>query len=230
MYSPIWQELSSEAFESMLVTDFRDEATDAGREFGRLRQARLPFYTSHSLIAIADTRLPEPNEHYFLWRPGSPAVRLDWTNEPIYRTNEVDGMRLVRSTIVDYVRFFYHFVRGQLGRFQIVEHVDQVPWLAEADARERGLEQIEKAGINIGPVRYFGLSDAHDLHILQAEMVFNSALFRTDILVAPYRTRFRDPEDGEIETFTPGMQKLRNEVLLTEGMPVIVDGPPGEFG
>ena len=215
----------------MLSSDFQDTVAAAVEaNTRRVRTASLSFYKTYSLIGVADLGLPEPNEYYFLWATGKPAVPLNWTNEPIYETNEADGMRLVRSTLREYVLFLFHFVRGQLGRFLFIDSADDIRWLPELGAKEKGIAMTEKAGVTIAPIRYIGVSEAHDLHILRAEVIFKNALFRTDILVAPYPTRLMDAGSGELEEFTLGQMKMVDEDLLVEDLPVIIDHPPGIFG
>jgi hypothetical protein len=231
MYIPNWQAPSDPDADSKFLSDAPN--TDAARmdpADRRLRHAPLPFYARHSLVGVKDTSLPEPNELFYLWAPGTPAVLLDWSNIPIYETNEADGMRLFGSALKEYLLFFFHFVRGQLGHFAIVETADQIHWQPDAEARKAGLAQLEKDGAVIEPLRYAGVGEQHDLHILRAETVFKNALFRTDILLAPYRTTMTDPDTGEVETFSIGQCKLTGEELLSEGLPVVIDGPPDKFG
>lgn len=183
----------------------------------------LPFYDEHKLYALQDTTLPEPNTRYILYKTGDLTI-MNWTNEPLYEVNEKAPIKLDRKTLPVYAKFFFHFVRGQLGRFIIVEKPEEVRWLDSAtDEEKKGVEE------KLVPVKYQGIG-RDNLFTLSATVVFKNALFKTDIKVAPYELEVFDKEAGVPEQFTIGQMKLTNEDLLLEELNVPVDEPPGEFG
>ncbi len=188
-----------------------------------VQSADLPFYDEFKLYAISDASLPEPNTRYALYKPGDVSV-MNWTNEPIYSVNERAPIKLDRKTCIPYARFFFHFVRGQLGRFIIVEKPEEVTWLPTANEKE-------KAEVNqrLMPITYKGIG-RDNLITLAATVVFKNALFKTDIKIAPLEMDIFDPEINAPEHFTIGQMKLTNEDLLLEDLNVPVDPPPGEFG
>lgn len=185
--------------------------------------AALPFYEEYKLYALTDMTLPPPNVRYLLYKPGD-VVLMNWTNEPIYDVNEKAPIKLDRKSLVIYAKFFFHFVRGQLGRFIIVENPNDVVWLENATADEKA-----KVESHLKSVAYKGIG-RDNLFTLTAIVVFKNALFKTDIKVAPYEMDVIDPESGAPEHFTIGQMKLTNEELLLEDLNVPVDPPPGEFG
>lgn len=185
--------------------------------------ASLVFYDEFKLYAVSDTTLPPPNTRYYLYKPGDVSA-MDWTNEPIYSVNERAPIKVDRKTCLTYARFFFHFVRGQLGRFIIVEKPEEVVWLANANDEEK-----EKVNSLLMPVAYKGIG-RDNLITLTATVVFKNALFRTDIKVAPFEMDVFDPEINAPEHFSIGQMKLTNEELLLEDLNVPVDPPPGEFG
>lgn len=188
-----------------------------------VRKADLPFYDEVKLYALKDTTLAEPNERYVLHKAGQTTV-MDWTNEPIYSVNETAPIKLDRKTLPSYARFFFHFVRGQLGRFIIVEKPEEVTWLANANDKEKA-----EVAARLMPVTYKNIG-RDNLFTLTATVVFKNALFKTDIKVAPYELDVFDPESKDPEHFTIGQMKLTNEDLLLEELNVPIDPPPGEFG
>jgi hypothetical protein len=115
-----------------------------------VRVANLSFYDEFRLYALSDLSLPAPNTRYMLYKPGDVSL-MNWTNEPIYEVNERAPIRLDRTTAISYAKFFFHYVRGQLGRFIIVEKPDEVVWLA-------GTGPAEKAEVaaRLMPVIYKG--------------------------------------------------------------------------
>jgi hypothetical protein len=184
--------------------------------------ASLPFYDEFKFYAVSDTTLPPPNTRYMLYKPGDISL-MNWTNEPIYAVNERAPIKLDRKTVIPYAKFFFHYVRGQLGRFIIVEKPDEVVWLANANTKEKA-DVAER----LIPVTYKGIG-RDNLFTLTATVVFKNALFRTDIKIAPYEMDVFDPELGAPEHFTIGQMKLTNEDLLLEELNVPIDPPPGEF-
>jgi hypothetical protein len=185
--------------------------------------APLPFYDDYMFYALTDTTLPPPNVRYLLYKPGSVHL-MNWTNEPIYTVNEKAPIKLDRKTLVPYAKFFFHYVRGQLGRFIIVEKPEEVAWLANANDKEKA-DVAEK----LMPVTYKRV-DRDNLFTMTCTVVFKNALFKTDIKVAPYEMDVFDPDLGAPEHFTIGQMKLTNEELLLEELNVPIDPPPGEFG
>lgn len=185
--------------------------------------ATLPFYEDYKLYALTDMTLPAPNVRYLLYKPGD-VVIMNWTNEPLYDVNEKAPIKLDRKSLVTYAKFFFHYVRGQLGRFIIVEKPEDVVWLENATDEEKA-----KVAEHLKPVAYKGIG-RDNLFTLTAIVVFKNALFKTDIKVAPYEMDVFDAEAGVPEHFTIGQMKLTNEELLLEDLNVPIDPPPGEFG
>ncbi|MDX2028788.1 MAG: hypothetical protein SFW62_09170 [Alphaproteobacteria bacterium] len=189
----------------------------------RVEFADLPFYDEFKLYAVSDTTLPAPNTRYMLYKPGDVSL-MNWTNEPIYSVNERAPIKLDRKTIVPYAKFFFHYVRGQLGRFIIVEKPEEVVWLANANDKEKA-----DLAAKLMPVTYKGIG-RDNLYTLTATVIFKNALFTTDIKVAPYEMDVFDAQINAPEHFTIGQMKLTNEDLILEELNVPVDPPPGEFG
>ncbi len=185
--------------------------------------APLPFYPEYKFYALTDMTLPPPNVRYMLYKPGDVSL-MNWTNEPIYSVNERAPIKLDRNTLVPYAKFFFHYVRGQLGRFIIVENPEDVVWLPDANDKEKA-----DVASNLMPVTYKGIG-RDNLFTMTCTVVFKNALFKTDIKVAPYEMDVYDPELGAPEHFTIGQMKLTNEELLLEELNVPIDPPPGEFG
>jgi len=210
---------------SALLADIADDIAPVKLTEGKtsVQVAALPFYDEFKLYALSDSTLPQPNTRYMLYKPGDVSL-MNWTNEPIYAVNERAPIKLDRKTAVPYSKFFFHYVRGQLGRFIIVEKPEDVVWLSNATDKEKAAV-AEK----LMPVSYKGIG-RDNLFTLTATVVFNNALFKTDIKIAPYEMDVFDAELGAPEHFTIGQMKLTNEDLLLEDLNVPVDPPPGEFG
>jgi hypothetical protein len=184
-----------------------------------VQEAQLPFYEQFRLYALIDTAAAGPNIRHVLYKPGW-AILMDWTNEPIYRVNELAPIRLDRTTVIPYAKFFFHYVRGQLGRFIIVESPDDMVWLPNVTEKEKA-----DVAATLRPATYRGL-DADQRFTVTCTVVFKNALFRTDIKVASREMDLLDANLGTLEHFTIGQMELTNEELLLEDLSVPVDPPP----
>lgn len=219
-----WVQLSPEET-NMLVEEVNREASYKLPQSGStiIRATSLPFYDNYKFYGMVDNNLPAPNERYMLYKPGDMHL-MNWTNEPIYRLNEKAPIKLERKTAIPYAKFFFHYVRGQLGRFIIVEKPEEVVWLPEATPEEKA-----ELNAKLMPVTYKGIG-RDNLYTLTATVVFKNALFRTDIKIAPMEMDVYDEELGDNEHFTIGQMKLTNEELLLEDRHIPIDPPPTEFG
>jgi hypothetical protein len=208
-----------------ILADIADEVAPIKFPEGKttIQVTPVEFYDEFKLYAVSDTTLPAPNTRYMLYKAGDVSL-MNWTNEPIYSVNERAPIKIDRKTCIPYAKFFFHFVRGQLGRFIIVEKPEEVVWLANANDKEKA-DVAER----LMPVTYKGIG-RDNLITLTATVVFKNALFKTDIKIAPFEMDVFDPEIGAPEHFTIGQMKLTNEDLLLEDLNVPVDPPPGEFG
>lgn len=177
--------------------------------------AGLPFYPEWRLIAIVDAGADE--DRFYLYNPDLPGetVRLCGTNEPIYELNDRHGIVLTAANVPLYIKFFFHFVRGLLGSFHIVETPDDLDWAVDADEAAKA----EVADL-LMPLTMRGLQP-DGLFRATGSVVFKNALFKTDVVVAsrPLSDVVYSP-DGESGDFTLGQAALTNEDLLVEDLPV----------
>ncbi len=160
----------------------------------------LPFYPGYRLLDIADYAHMPASHRYAVYSPQKTIV-LNFTNEPVYRLNLDVPLSLNEETVLDYVRFFFSFVRGRHGRFIITENVDDIRW------KEDPPPQARKAiGKMILPLTIVKADPALGAYSLQATMMFKDSLFRSSITVKP-----------------GGVVNLNDEELLIEDMPVLDD-------
>jgi hypothetical protein len=178
-------------------------------------EALLSFYEGGKLIAVS--RSCETRDLFFLLPADSKAAveLLDGTNEPIYSYNDHNGVVLNGAATLDYIRFFFHFVRGQQGAFQIVEKHEDVEWCPNAPEDTK-----TKANTLLMPLTARG---THRSGLLRhsATVVFKNALFKTDIYVASKRIEnVTLPGDDCSQDFSLGQSALHDEDLLMEDLPV----------
>ncbi len=171
-------------------------------EGNQFRWAKLSFLPDRYCCAVtlAEAEFPE-STLFSLYKPGDVMI-MNWTNEPVYRVAEMDSIVLDRKTTLDYSKFFFDFVRGQQGRFIIVEQPHHVIW-------NDGATPFEKAKVDelLMPVAYKGIG-RDNRFILQATVLFKNALFRTNIRIAP-----------------DGLMELTDEELLLENLSIPIDPP-----
>ena len=159
----------------------------------------LPFYPGYTFYDIAD-HATMPARRRFLLQKQDDIIVLDFTNAPLYALNNRAPLALTPETLADYVRFFFSFVRGRHGRFQICESVDDIHWRDDpAPSARKAVAQM------LAPLEV--IETAPDgTTVLSARMMFKDTLFETRITVDPL-----------------GFVKLSEEKLLVEDMPVMDD-------
>lgn len=157
------------------------------------------FYPGWRLLEISDHSAMPTRKAYIVFNT-TDAVVLDWTNAPIYRLNEDAPIRLNDQNIVEYVRFFFSFVRGRHGRFLITENVDDIAWKDEPPAPAR-----KAIAALIEPTKLRAM-DADGTFHLSTRMIFKDSLFKSNVKVTP-----------------AGLVTLQDEELVVEDIPVLDD-------
>ncbi|MBI1215744.1 MAG: hypothetical protein GC185_07995 [Alphaproteobacteria bacterium] len=164
-----------------------------------VRMQRLPFYKDYTFYELTDLSAVPGARKYALCKPGDVNV-VNWTNQTIYETNEKAPIALNDDSVVDYVKFFFNYVRGRHGRFLIIESIDDIRWQVEPPLQGRKVMQEM-----LEPVTVIG-KDEDGTYNLEAFMVFKDSLFKTKVHVK------RD-----------GLVSMSEEELKIEGMPVLQD-------
>lgn len=196
-----WQKMSQD--ESRRITEAVNpsiEPVPFEAEQTMVRVQPLSFYIDYKLYELTDFSAVPAAKKYALYAPGKTPYVLSWTNQAIYDANAVAPVQLNAQTVADYVRFFFHYVRGRHGRFLVVETVDDIKW--QNDPPPQGRKAMAEI---LSPVTLTG-QDADGGYDLTAFMVFKDALFKTSINVT---------HDGTVS--------LSNEELKVEGLPVLAD-------
>lgn len=164
-----------------------------------IRSQRLPFYRDYLFLELTDLSAVPAARKYAIYKPGDVNV-INWTNETIYSTNEKAPIQLDARSVIDYVKFFFGYVRGRHGRFLVIETIDDIRWQVEPPLQGRKVMQQM-----LGPITLLE-QDADGVYILEAYMVFKDSLFKTRVNVKP-----------------DGLVSLSDEELKIEGMPVLQD-------
>lgn len=125
---------------------------------------------------------------------------LNWGNEVIHKLNSTLPITLNEETMMDYVRFFFTYVRGSHGRFLIIDNVDDIDWREEpAPAGRKALgKMIEPLNVK--------RREKDGTVVFICSIVFKDSLFQAEAHLKP---------DGHI--------LMTNEELLVEDIPVADD-------
>jgi hypothetical protein len=160
----------------------------------------LSFYPDYFVVELANHDENPPLIRLAICNDKGEVHVLNWTNVPIFLLNKKVPITLKGDALIDYVRFFFTFVRGKHGRFLIVDTVDDIDWREEpAPAGRKALAKM------IEPMQ-IKRKESDGTVVLSASIVFKDSLFAGEIHVKP---------DGNIS--------MQNEELMVEDIPVADD-------
>lgn len=202
MYKDAFQKLEPEEAESILtkakphldgVTFDMSHVTILSHE--------LPFYDGYVFYDIGDFSAAKSIHRYVVMNDNDKNITvLDWTSAPVQLLNKAAPIALSEETIGDYVRFYFAYVRGEHGRFILVENVDDIYWRDDPSPSAR-----KAVGNMITPLTLDeGRTDGG--FNLEGTVCFRNALFKIDFTI---------DADGTLN--------IANQELLLEDLPVLDD-------
>lgn len=195
-----WQKLDAErAARVMAEVNPHLEPVPFSLHDTTVRMQRLPFYRDYVFYELTDLSAIPGARKYALCKQGDVNV-INWTNEVIYETNEKAPIVLDAQTVVDYVKFFFNYVRGRHGRFLVIESIDDIRWQVEPPLQGRKVMQEMLSPVTLTEQGQDGA------FTLDAFMVFKDSLFKTKVHVQK-----------------DGLVSMSEEELKIEGMPVLQD-------
>lgn len=139
----------------------------------------LPFYDQVALIRVSDSSwAPQSLNIYYLTLEGN-LYRLNGTSPPIHEVNAAAPIRVTEDNVLDYLRFFCFFVRGEEGPFLIVEDMGN-PYLPKnMDAQTKtAIESTVRAA------SYEGKNEQGYL-LCDGVVFYSNALFIANFAVQP---------------------------------------------
>lgn len=195
-----WQKLDSETAAKILSEiNPHLEPVPFSQESTTVRSAKMSFYKDYVFYELTDLSAVPGARKYALCKQGDVNV-INWTNQSIYEVNEKAPIRLDERSVVDYVRFFFTYVRGRHGRFLIIETIDDIKWQVEPPMQGRKVMQEMLEPVHVTS------QDADGTFNLDVYMVFKDSLFKTKVHVRK-----------------DGLVSMSDEELKIEGMPVLQD-------
>jgi hypothetical protein len=162
---------------------------------------QLPFYKQVALVRLRDPNWdPSHMSIYYLTNKGE-LTRLDGTSPPIHMMNAEAPIKVTEDNVLDYLRFFCFFVRGDEGPFLISETMESYGLPQADDTTMKAIEGV------LRPASYEGKNaDGH--YLCDAIVFYSNALFLSNFAVQP-----------------SGMIEMMEDDPLVTDLPVRVDKP-----
>lgn len=162
----------------------------------------LPFYDSIALVRVQDPNwLNKKLTVYYLTDQGN-LFRLNGTSPPIHEVNAKAPIKVTEENVLEYLRFFCFFVRGEEGPFYIAETMEDPNIPTEMDDTTRSVVE--------GTVReanYEGKNEQGH-YLCDAVVFYSNALFIANFAVQP-----------------SGMIEMLDDEPIAADLPVRVDRP-----
>jgi len=179
-----------------------DDKHETKSETTEVHWRQLPFYKTVALVRLRDTNWdPSHLCVYYLTSKGE-LTRLDGTSPPIHMMNAEAPIKVTDDNVLDYLRFFCFFVRGEEGPFLVSETIDTygIP-----EGMDEGTTKAVEGVLR--PASYEGKnSDGH--YLCDAIVFYSNALFLSNFAVQP-----------------SGMIEMMEDDPLVTDLPVRVDKP-----
>ncbi|MCK6417484.1 MAG: hypothetical protein L6Q57_00915 [Alphaproteobacteria bacterium] len=139
----------------------------------------LPFYESVALIRVKDPNWVNKKLNiYFLTDQGN-LFRLNGTSPPIHEVNAKAPIKITEANVLDYLRFFCFFVRGEEGPFYVAESMDDPNMPKDMDDTTRAA--IEGC---IRAASFEGMNDQGH-YLCDAVVFYSNALFIANFAIQP---------------------------------------------
>jgi|TARA_R110002126_G_scaffold3263_1_gene18423 hypothetical protein len=162
----------------------------------------LPFYERVALVRIQDPAwTPGDLVAYYLTDQGA-LYRLNGLSAPIHDVNTKAPVKISEENVIDYLKFFCFFVRGEEGPFLIAEdaHNPYIP--EEMDDNTRSV--IEGT---VRPATYEGTNENGHM-LCDAVVFYSNALFIANFAVEP-----------------TGMIQMLDDDPIAADLPISVEAP-----
>lgn len=174
--------------------------TSAGSTKVAWRQ--LPFYERVVLIRVQDPAWSPKNLNiYYLTLDGN-LFRLNGTSPPIHEVNATAPIKVTEDNVLDYLKFFCFFVRGEEGPFLIAEDINDPDMPKGMDDKTRTVVEG-----TLRPATYEG-KNAQGFFLCDGVVFYSNALFIANFAVQP-----------------SGMIEMLDDEPIAADLPVRVDVP-----
>ncbi len=176
-----WNEVSGEELAGFLdQIGPIDNKLQVRAETTKVHWRTLPFYESVALIRVRDPAWVDQNLYvYYLTDQGN-LFRLNGTSPPIHEVNAKAPIKVNNENVLEYLRFFCFFVRGEEGPFYIAESMN------DPNMPKEGMDETTKAVIEgtIREAEFEGMNDQGH-YLCNAVVFYSNALFIANFSVQP---------------------------------------------
>lgn len=139
----------------------------------------LPFYESVALIRVKDPNWVNKKLNiYYLTDQGN-LFRLNGTSPPIHEVNAKAPIKITDDNVMEYLRFFCFFVRGEEGPFYVAEDMNDPNMPADMDDTTRSVVEG-----TIRPASFEGKNDQGH-YLCDAVVFYSNALFIANFAIQP---------------------------------------------
>lgn len=190
------------------LTGFLDQINPVGGKYKvnaattRVEWRMLPFYDQVALIRVKDPAWTPRNLFiYYLTDQGN-LYWLNGTSPPIHEVNAKAPVKITEDNVLEYLRFFCFFVRGEEGPFLIAESMDDT--YVPKDLEPKAQSVIEGT---IRPATYEGRNEQGHF-LCDAVVYYSNALFIANFAVQP-----------------GGMIEMMDDEPIAADLPVKIDAP-----
>ncbi len=137
----------------------------------RVAWRTLPFYETVALIRVQDPNwVNKKMTIYYLTDQGN-LFRLNGTSPPIHEVNNKAPIKINEDNVLEYLKFFCFFVRGDEGPFYVAEDMSDPNLPEDMDATTKSV--IEGT---IRPSSFEGMNE-QGLFLCDAVVFYSNALF-----------------------------------------------------
>ncbi len=163
---------------------------------------KLPFYDRVALVRIQDPAwTPHNLVAYYLTDQGA-LYRLNGLSAPIHDVNAKAPIKVTDDNVLEYLKFFCFFVRGEEGPFLIAEDAQDQYIPREMDDNTRSV--IEGT---VRPATYEGKNE-NGHYLCDAVVFYSNALFIANFAVEP-----------------TGMIQMLDDDPIAADLPISVEAP-----
>ena len=198
-----WNAVTGEELEGFISQvspiDGKYQATSATTE---VAWRQLPFYDNVVLIRLKDRSWGKPKLAVYYLADQGTLYRLNGTSPPIHEVNAKSNIHINDDNVLEYLRFFCFFVRGEEGPFLIAESMDDSYIPKDMDPKTRAV--IEGT---VRPASYEGRNEQGHF-LCDAVVYYSNALFIANFAVQP-----------------TGMIEMLSDEPIAADLPVKVDAP-----
>ena len=139
----------------------------------------LPFYETVALIRVHDPNWVNKKLNiYYLTDQGN-LFRLNGTSPPIHEVNAKAPVKVNEQNVLDYLRFFCFFVRGEEGPFYISENMSDPNIPKNMDDTTRAVVEG-----TVRPATFEGMNEQGH-YLCEAVVFYSNALFTANFAVQP---------------------------------------------